>query len=90
MAVIKHHDRKQRVEERVYFTIQAIYSPSPREGTQGRNLESRADAEAMEDAASWLAPYGLLSCFLTGSRTTIGPTVTLPQWACRSLIKVGV
>ena len=28
---------------------------------QGRNLEAGADAEAMEGAAYWLAPHGLLS-----------------------------
>jgi hypothetical protein len=42
-------------------------SPST-EGSQGReglkpggNLEAGADAEAMEDAAYWLVPHGLLS-----------------------------
>ena len=31
------------------------------EGSQGRNLETGADAESMEGAAYWLDPYGLLS-----------------------------
>ena len=34
---------------------------SGQELTQGRNLEAGADAEAMEDAAYWLASPGLLS-----------------------------
>ena len=47
----KHHDQRQREEEKVDFTLQLI-NPSSREvraGTQGRNLEAEADAQAMKE-----------------------------------------
>ena len=53
IAVIKHHDQKQLVEERVCFSLQfAVHHPgkSDRPETQGRDLEAGADAEAMEGA----------------------------------------
>jgi hypothetical protein len=34
---------------------------SGQERKQGKNLEAGADVQAMEDAAYWLAPDGLLS-----------------------------
>jgi hypothetical protein len=57
--MIKYHDQKQFGEERVAFSLQLLgHSASPREvkaGTKGRNLETRTEAEAMEE-------YYLLVC----------------------------
>jgi hypothetical protein len=53
--------KKQSGEERVYQLILPDHSLSLVELRQSRNLEAGADAEAMEDAAYWLAPHGLLS-----------------------------
>lgn len=36
---------------------------------QGRNLEARTDEEAVEGAAYWVAPHGLLSLLSYRSRT---------------------
>jgi hypothetical protein len=50
----------------IWFTLPHS-SPSWKEVIQelkqGRNLEAGADAEAMEGAAYWLAPHGLLILF---------------------------
>jgi hypothetical protein len=52
---------RQLGKERVYFMLYFSRKQSLTEGSQGRNLEAGADAEAMEGAAYWLAPHGLLS-----------------------------
>jgi hypothetical protein len=47
----------------VYFMLQhVIYHPG-QELKQGRSQKEEADAEAMGNAAYWLAPHCLLSCF---------------------------
>lgn len=51
IALLKHYGQKQLGEEWPSFILQLV-SPSSREvriGTQGRNVESGTDAEAMED-----------------------------------------
>ena len=57
--MMKHHDQKQHGEERVYLAY-ASTSLFIIEGSQDRNLEAGADAEAMEeycllDFSPWLA-----------------------------------
>lgn len=59
MAVIKHQNQKQLGEEKAYFILQLIRDV--RAQTQGRNLETGTEAEAMGSAVYWLAPHGLLS-----------------------------
>ena len=45
-----------------YFHITVHHQRKSGQGLkEGRNLEAGADAEAMEGAADWLAPHGLLS-----------------------------
>jgi hypothetical protein len=60
-----HHDPKQIVTERVYCafvsTLRSITEGSWGRNSRGWNLEVGADAQAMEGAAQWLAPHGLLS-----------------------------
>ena len=43
------------------FHLTTLRSHSIAEGSQGRDLVAGADAEAMEGAACWLAPHGLLN-----------------------------
>jgi hypothetical protein len=61
--------RKQVGEERVYLAC-TRRSQSIIGGIQDRNsnLEARADAEAMEGAAYWFVPCGLLSLLSYGSQ----------------------
>jgi len=55
IAGIKHHDSWQLIEENIYFVLQCSnHSLSLREGsvgTQCRNLEVGADAEAMDECS---------------------------------------
>jgi hypothetical protein len=57
IAVIKHPDPKQfgGGEGLFKLTVKLL------ELKKGKKLEAGADAESVEDAAYWLAPYGLLS-----------------------------
>lgn len=41
--------------------LRTLPSHSLQEVKRSRNLEAGASAEAMEDAANWLSPQGLLS-----------------------------
>lgn len=62
IAIIKHHDRSNlRKKGLVFLTV--LYSSSLAKAvklTQDKNLESGADAEAIEGAAYWIIPCGLL------------------------------
>ena len=56
---MKHRDYKQLRGKGLFgLNFTALLTI---EGRLGRNLEAGADAEAMEGAAYWLAPHGLLS-----------------------------
>lgn len=58
-----------------------LHSSSSREvraRTQGRNMEAGTDAEAEEDAVSWLETLGLLSV-LSNSAQDHQPGEALPQ-----------
>ena len=62
IAVMKHHDHRAGCQERVYsaFTSQLIIKGSQDRNSNGTNLETGADAEAMEGCcflacSSWLA-----------------------------------
>jgi hypothetical protein len=62
----KHHDQEASWGGKSLFSLHfhtAVHHQrkSGQELTQGRNLEAGADAEAMENAAYWLASPGLLS-----------------------------
>jgi hypothetical protein len=59
-AVVKHQDQSNVGEARVNFTHSSIeqFIIQSRAST---DLEAGDDAEAMEGAAYWLAPHGLLS-----------------------------
>jgi len=63
--MIKHHDQKQLGEEVVCFSLQfSSHTPSLREvraGTQGRNLEARAEGEGMDQHCFLIA---CSACFL--------------------------
>jgi hypothetical protein len=48
VAMRKHHDQKQDGEERIYFAYIST-SLFITEGSQDRNLEAGADADAMEE-----------------------------------------
>jgi hypothetical protein len=65
LLLIKPHDPKQFVEERVYFSLQfSGHTPSLREvraGPQDRNLEAVTETETTEKCFFWLASHGLLS-----------------------------
>ena len=56
---------------------------SGQEPQQGSNLEAGADAEAMEGAAHWLVPHGLLSLFCYTAHRTTCPSMALHtmDWA---------
>ena len=63
---MKPHDHNESCGEKglfgFHFHIAVHHQRSQdKDLRQGRNPEARADAEAMEDAAYWLAPHGLLS-----------------------------
>jgi hypothetical protein len=63
---MKHHDKEASWGGKgllsLYFHIAVHHQrKSGQELTQGRNLEAGVDAEAMEDAAYWIAFPGLLS-----------------------------
>ena len=58
IIIIKHHDQKQLEEDSAYFNLQ-FHSVK-----QGTNPEAGTKAEAVRDAAHWLAPHGLL-CLLS-------------------------
>lgn len=63
IAVIKHHGKKQTGKERVHFIFHiTVYDrrKSEQEIKQDRDLEARADAEAMEGAACHV-PHDFLS-----------------------------
>jgi hypothetical protein len=54
MAVLKHHDQKQLVEESIYLTSHALImdcheGKSEQKLKQGKNLEAGAEAMAMEE-----------------------------------------
>ncbi|XP_040593944.1 uncharacterized protein LOC101834311 isoform X8 [Mesocricetus auratus] len=71
----------KEVKTRTYACITMHQRKSGQEVKQGRNLEAGADAEAMEGAACWLAPHGLLSCFLTEPSTSPGMALPAGGWA---------
>lgn len=57
------------------------HSPSLRKakaGSQGRNLETGDETEAVEGAAYWMVPMHFSACFYIPQRTTTHPTV---DWA---------
>ena len=56
IAVMKHYDHKQVEKEKVYLACASTLLFIT-EGSQGRNLEAGADAEAIEGSC-------LLECFL--------------------------
>jgi len=64
-AVTKHRGQKQLA--RNTFILFSVSHPNPSrkkvraETHASRNLEAGTDAEAMEEAAYWLVPFGLLS-----------------------------
>ena len=80
--------------EKIHLSLQLSgHTPSLREvgaGTLCRNLEAGADTEAMEGAAYWLVPHGLLS-LLSYRTQDHSPGMTPPtmNWALphQSLIK---
>lgn len=51
---------------------------SGQERKQGKNLEAGADVQAMEDAAYWLAPDGLISLISYTARITHPRAVLFP------------
>jgi hypothetical protein len=54
--------QKQAVQEKVYLAVTIHHwRKSRQELKQSSDLEAGPDAEAMEGAAYWLAPHGLLS-----------------------------
>ena len=65
---------KSRLRKKGFISDYSFYSPSSREvraGTQGKNLETGTDAEAMRSATYWCVPHMACStCFLTPSETT--------------------
>jgi hypothetical protein len=66
---------KSRLRKKGFISDYSFYSPSSREvraGTQGKNLETGTDAEAMRSATYWCVPHMACStCFLTPSETTV-------------------
>ena len=65
---MKHHDQKPKLRRTGFIWLTpprgcSSLKESGQELKQGRNLEAGADAEAMEGAAYWLAPHGLLILF---------------------------
>jgi hypothetical protein len=78
IAVTKYYDQKASWGRKSLFGLHFyIARNSGQELKQGRNLEAGPDAEAMEGAAYWFAPHGLLSLLCNITQDHI---LTL-QWA---------
>lgn len=66
IAVMRHHDQEQSVEERIDFSLQLritvhLQRKSGKAIRQGRSLKAGAKAEAIRRAAYWPALHGLLN-----------------------------
>ena len=60
IAAMKQHNQSN-LERKGFIWVCISIWKSGQELKQGWNLEAGADAEAMEGAAYWLAPHGLLN-----------------------------
>jgi hypothetical protein len=80
-VLVKTMTKSDSGEERDLFNL-LTQSPSWREvraGTQGWNLEARAD-EKTTLTAGWLAPHGLMHLLLDGTENHLSREVTAPSW----------